>query len=106
MPAVLTSLAPITIPITLTVNEDTLRAVLPLLHSGPDTTLSTLALTFSLDPESVSQMKIDWIAIPPPEDKIRIQIGMAVEAGRAAGMDLVGAIQRIERALYHSQTAS
>lgn len=85
----------------MTINNDTLRASMPLPHS--DTLGSTLVLKFSLnDQESQGGLLIQWEVKPFASDEVRQKIEGAVDAGKEAGLDLVAAVQRIERALPSS----
>lgn len=83
----------------MTIKNDTLSAVMPLPHT--DTPASTLTLTFSLgsDQEGEGRLEIRWEIRPSASDGMRGRMEGAVNAGKEAGLDLVEAVRRIERAL-------
>lgn len=94
----LMSLAPIALPITLSMTNDTFRAVMPLPHLT--SALVTLSLTFTLDTENRG-LEIDWETRPTVGDDLRQEVQQAVEEGRGE-LKLIKAVQRIERALSSS----
>jgi hypothetical protein len=75
---------------------------MPLPHCDSPTR-STLTLTFSLR-EDGRDLQIEWECVPSPDDETRRKIEQAVEAGREGGVDLLVAVERIDRHLASTGT--
>lgn len=97
LPAALIPLAPIALPITLTLTTDELRAVMPLPHAVAG--LSTLTVTFTPSGDATTGTRVEWEVRPEPDSQVRERIESALDAAKGYSSDPVQTIRRIERAL-------
>ncbi len=94
--------APAAIPLTLTLQQSTIRVALPLPHSTEDDQIRTLIFVVGTSeaPPSFTRI-VSWTLQPVGQlsKEEEEQLRVALEAGGAGGRDLVEMIRRLEQAL-------